>query len=150
MLGESPRRGLEHEPVADVAVREDVFDVPGQRPDLPLPCHVDGTGRDHLVIVIHQLEQRLFDVAAPGSDQHVGPAHTLFRRQVLHDRHHHPADLAGEDVVQVLRSARASTRLAVCECPLCGVDVVRRIDHREQLEDPVPSATPFLAQGSCQ
>ena len=42
-------------------------------------------GRHHLVVVIDQLEQRLFDVPRP-TDQNVAAPHFFFDRQVFEER----------------------------------------------------------------
>jgi len=50
-----PGRRLEDIPIAHVPVRQHVLDVVRERPHLMLPDHVDGGGRDDLVVVVDEL-----------------------------------------------------------------------------------------------
>ena len=87
LLGERPRGGLEDVPVADVAMGEHVFDVAGERPHFLLGDQVDRRRRDHLIVVVDQLQQRFLDVPRPRLDQHVAAPHLLLERQVFQQRH---------------------------------------------------------------
>ena len=62
-----PRRRLEHVPVARIAMRERVLEVVGERPHLPLLDEVNGRRRDHLVVVVHELRERVVHVARRAS-----------------------------------------------------------------------------------
>ena len=130
----------------DVAMREHVLDVVGERPQLLLPHHVDGGGRDDLVVVVDQLQQRFLDVARPRLEQHVAAPDLLLERQVLEHRHDPLAQLPGEDVVEVLGGAGAAARVAVVQRPLGRGDVLPRIDQREQPVDAVLRARHLLLQ----
>ena len=107
--------------------------------------HVDRRRRHHLVVVIDQLEQRLLDVPRPGLDQHVAAPHFFFDRQVFEQRHDPLAQLAAEDVVEILRGARAAARIAVLQRPLGRGDVLPRIDQGQQPIDAVLACAPSSA-----
>ena len=61
--GERPRGRLEDVPIFRVTVRQYVLDVVGQVPHFLLADEIDRRRRHRLVVVVDQLQHRLFDVA---------------------------------------------------------------------------------------
>ncbi len=108
-----------------------MLDVTGKRPHLALPHDVDRAGRDHLIVVVDQLQQGFLGVALARPDQDVAAADPLVERHVLEDRHDHLADGAAQEVVEIFGGARPVARVSLRQGPLRGGDVVRRVDQRE-------------------
>ena len=67
--GQRPGRGLEHIPISWATVSEHMLDIVGQAPHLELAHQVDGHRGYHLVVVVDQLEQGLFDVTRTRLEQ---------------------------------------------------------------------------------
>ena len=112
LRGQRPRRRFEDVPVARIAMRERVLEIVGERPHLPLLDELDRRRGNHLVVVVDELRDRVFDVARAGLEDHVALAHALVRRHVLDQHHHAPAEVAGEQVVEILERAGAEPRIA--------------------------------------
>ena len=74
---------------------------------------MNGRGGDHLVLVVDELRERVLEVADARLEEHVGAPHLFLERHVLEDRHHALADVAAQQVVQVL-DARPSGRASRC------------------------------------
>ena len=145
---ESPRRGLEDEPVVHVPVREDVLDVRRQLPQFALSDEIDRRGGDHLVLVVDQLEQRFLNVPRPGFLEDVAAPDFFLARQIFERRHQALAELTGQHVVEVLRCARARACITVLQRPAYGADVAPRVDQRQQQIHPVRRALDLVVQRS--
>ena len=127
-------------------MREDVLDVVGERPHLVRPRGVDRRRSHHLVVVVDQLQQCLFDVARTGLEQDVAAPDLLVERHFLEHRHDALAERPVEQVVEELRGVGAGARIGVRERPLCGADVAPRIDQRQQPVDAVLGADDLLLE----
>ena len=102
-----PGRRLEDRPVARVPVRQHVLEVVGQRPELPPLDRLDRRRRNHFLVVVHELRERVFDVADARLEDHVAFLHALGFRHLVDEQHHAAAHLAREQVVEILDRARS-------------------------------------------
>ena len=118
-----------------------------EAPHLLFAHDVDRRRRGDRVVVVDELQERFLDVTRPRLEEDVAATDAFFARHVLEDRQHLLAQGAREDVVEVFRRARTRARVAVLERPPRRVDVGRRVDERQQFEDPVPAAASSARAG---
>src|SRR5688500_10530626 len=112
-------------------MREHMLDVVRELPQLELAHDVDSGGGDYLVVVVDQLEERLLDIARTRALEHVAAPDLLLERKLLEDRDDTLAQLAGEQVVEILGRACAAARVPPLEGPPCGGDILPRINEAE-------------------
>ena len=145
--GQRPRGRLEHVPVLRVAMLERVLEVVGEAgPQAALFDEEHRGGCHDLILVVHELREAVLGVADARLEQQVAAAHLLFDGQVLEHGHHTLADLAVEQVVEVLGRAGLHARIAVFERPAGRRDVLPRIEQPQQPIQAVERAPKLLIE----
>ena len=107
---------------------------------------IDRRGRYDRVVVGDQRTKRRVDTARPTLEQRVTPLDPVLDRQVFEHGDQPGAQLAGEDVVEVLHGAGARTRIAVHDGPPGRRNVLPRVQQAEQSVNPVDGEVELLAE----
>ena len=94
-------------------MRQHVLEIVGERPQPALLDQQHRRRRDRLVLVVQQLRERVLDVARARPVDHVALADALVGRHVLDQQHHALADVALEQVVEVLDGPRPHAHVGV-------------------------------------
>ena len=131
-------------------MRERMLEIVSERPHLALLDELNGCRRHHLVVVVHELRDRVFDVATPRLEDDVAFANSFVSGHVLDEEHHPASDLAGQQVVEVLGGARSQASVGPGQRRAHGGDVLRRVEQAEQAENAVDRPSMLFLQHFAQ
>ena len=136
--------------IADVTMREHMFEIAGERPQALLLHHQHGGRRDGLVLVVQQLRQRVFDIARPRAIHHVALANALLGGHLFDEQHHALARVAFEQVVQVFNGARSQPGIVDPQRMTHDRHVIRSLDQAEQRQRAIERARALLDERASQ
>ena len=127
-------------------MRGHVFEVVGQPLDAPLADEVNGGRRNHGIVLVHELCERVFQIARAALEHGVRVADLFGQRRVVQDRHHAFAHDATEEVIEILDRRCAATPFALLDRVSRRRHVVDVIEQAEQAVDAIDGAVQLVLQ----
>ena len=142
-----PRGGLDHHAIVLGSVRGDVRQIVGEAPELSLADEVNRRRGDDGIVFVHELRERVVEVAWPALEHEVRVLDLVAQRRVVQDWHHALAHNAAEEVVEVLDRRRTPAGFSLLDRVPGRRDIVAVIEQAQQAVDPIDRAVQLVLQG---